>query len=109
MFVFDLTYLIRAGFLVFLRLDSDLYIRLWSEKPFLIATCYIVVQMLYDVVPLVLIFKQHYDNFGREDDRTTEMLLRTTHTETTFDRETYLTRTLTMSEGGRESSTKQHL
>jgi len=55
--VFDVTYLIRAGFFMYIRFNFELYERLWKEHAFLIAVLYITTQIVYDVVPLALIFK----------------------------------------------------
>lgn len=39
--VFDITYLLRAAFCLFLRLKLELYKQLWGEHAFLIASLYI--------------------------------------------------------------------
>lgn len=66
LFVFLSTYLVRFIIKILLEYTiRDYFIQMWDEEPFLIFSLYTLAQLLYDFLPLILIFRQHRIHYSQ--------------------------------------------
>lgn len=78
--VFVSTYIIHSVMFAVLKIWASTYSNMWTRHAFGTEFIFIAIQLIYDFLPLVMIFRQHHVHFSHEDRETTSILMRGTGT-----------------------------
>jgi len=76
LFVFVSTYLLHCIMYVLVKVLPDAYMFMWQYYPFITECLFIFCQLIYDVLPLTMIFRQHHNHFKTEDMESTTFIMR---------------------------------
>jgi peptidoglycan biosynthesis protein MviN/MurJ (putative lipid II flippase) len=74
--IFITTYIVHAAFFWVMFYWKDSYLRWRDQKSYLLSVLCISGQLIYDFLPLLMIFRQHHIHFKNEDRESTIGLMR---------------------------------
>ena len=78
--VFVSTYLIRAILFWSIRKFKNAQQFMWQTYPLTTELIYVITQLIYDILPQLLILHQHHTSFSEEDEQFTSQLMSTENT-----------------------------
>lgn len=78
--VFVSTYLIRAILFWSIRKFTNAQQFMWQTYPLTTELIYVITQLIYDILPQLLILHQHHTSFSEEDEQFTSQLMSTENT-----------------------------
>ena len=74
--VFVSTYSLHCLIYSLAKSLPEIYAWMWTNRPFITECLFIFVQLIYDVLPLTMIFRQHHNHFKTEDMDSTTFIMR---------------------------------